>query len=219
MRPFSTSTTGTPKAAAAAATESPPDPAPITQMSGVRTSTTKAPVAVSGEPGRMRRRAGAPSFHYDRDERDGAERHGGANQLRRNDHAEAEVELAIGGTRGKTFPIDLARRGEHTVEPRPQERKCEGRRHDADCRSGDKCRRLYPAERGRKIDQEEWKCRHEPQEQEIVESIGAKPACNLVRQRPGTPGQGFAARAPRDHEHQRRARGGADDARASTDHD
>ena len=35
--PFSISTTGTPNAAAAAATESPPEPAPITQMSGVRT--------------------------------------------------------------------------------------------------------------------------------------------------------------------------------------
>ena len=36
--PFSMSTTGTPKAAAAAATESPPEPAPTTQMSGVKRS-------------------------------------------------------------------------------------------------------------------------------------------------------------------------------------
>ena len=34
--PFSISTTGTPNAAAAAATDSPPEPAPMTQMSGVR---------------------------------------------------------------------------------------------------------------------------------------------------------------------------------------
>src|SRR5262245_65866665 len=36
--PFSMSTTETPKAAAAAATDRPPEPAPITQMSGVRRS-------------------------------------------------------------------------------------------------------------------------------------------------------------------------------------
>src|SRR6266571_8634779 len=36
--PFSISTTGTPKAAAAAATDRPPEPAPITQRSGVRIS-------------------------------------------------------------------------------------------------------------------------------------------------------------------------------------
>jgi len=37
---FSISTVGTPKAAAAAATDRPPEPAPITQMSGVRISAT-----------------------------------------------------------------------------------------------------------------------------------------------------------------------------------
>src|SRR6185369_12444052 len=41
--PFSMSTTGTPNAAAAAATESPPEPAPMTQMSGVRRSAMACP--------------------------------------------------------------------------------------------------------------------------------------------------------------------------------
>src|SRR6476646_11063834 len=41
--PFSMSTTGTPNAAAAAATERPPEPAPITQMSGVRCSAMHSP--------------------------------------------------------------------------------------------------------------------------------------------------------------------------------
>src|SRR6266508_6530034 len=40
---FSINTTGTPKAAAAAATERPPEPAPITQMSGVSRSTMSSP--------------------------------------------------------------------------------------------------------------------------------------------------------------------------------
>src|SRR2546423_9999360 len=41
--PFSMSTTGTPNAAAAAATERPPEPAPITQISGVRRSGMLSP--------------------------------------------------------------------------------------------------------------------------------------------------------------------------------
>src|SRR5262245_43600261 len=41
--PFSMSTTGTPNAAAAAATERPPEPAPITQISGVRRSGISSP--------------------------------------------------------------------------------------------------------------------------------------------------------------------------------
>ena len=45
MRPFSTSTTGTPNAAAAAATDRPPEPAPITQMSGFNSSGMPSPQA------------------------------------------------------------------------------------------------------------------------------------------------------------------------------
>src|SRR5262245_53051185 len=41
--PRSMSTTGTPNAAAAAATERPPEPAPITQMSGARRSGMRSP--------------------------------------------------------------------------------------------------------------------------------------------------------------------------------
>src|SRR5215471_15643469 len=41
--PFSISTTGTPKAAAAAATDRPPEPAPMTQMSGVKRSAMLSP--------------------------------------------------------------------------------------------------------------------------------------------------------------------------------
>src|SRR5436189_4737989 len=41
--PRSMSTTGTPNAAAAAATERPPEPAPITQRSGVKISATPPP--------------------------------------------------------------------------------------------------------------------------------------------------------------------------------
>ena len=45
MRPFSISTTGTPNAAAAAATDRPPEPAPMTQMSVLRRSAMPSPGA------------------------------------------------------------------------------------------------------------------------------------------------------------------------------
>src|SRR5262249_35504575 len=51
MRPLSISTTGTPNAAAAAATERPPAPAPMTHRSGFR-------VSVMDEPNRGSRRTG-----------------------------------------------------------------------------------------------------------------------------------------------------------------
>src|SRR5215218_5078887 len=66
IRPLSTSTTGTPKAAAAAATDNPPEPAPITQRSGLSTSTIRSPVILTptGEPFcRDRNQAHCPQRH------------------------------------------------------------------------------------------------------------------------------------------------------------
>src|SRR5215510_152528 len=83
--PFSMSTTGTPNAAVAAATERPPEPAPITQMSGVKTSATPL-LACSGEGCRARARmTRAQPLHEDRDERKRTERRECRQQLRRDD--------------------------------------------------------------------------------------------------------------------------------------
>jgi len=56
MRPFSTSTTGTPNAAAAAATDRPPEPAPMTQMSGFSSSGMPSPRAFIGSDVSIRKR-------------------------------------------------------------------------------------------------------------------------------------------------------------------
>src|ERR1044072_1902348 len=74
--PFSISTTGTPNAAAAAATERPPEPAPRTPMSGVRgwvRALRLLPLGRRRERGRARLLRAQP-LHRDRNERDDAER-------------------------------------------------------------------------------------------------------------------------------------------------
>src|SRR3954462_11488233 len=88
IRPFSTSTTGTPKAAAAAATERPPEPPPITQMSGRKTSTMPLP-----------RRNGAACPHaprYYRDQRKNAEQPERRKQFQRRAGVRIKIEPAIG---------------------------------------------------------------------------------------------------------------------------
>src|ERR1043165_9308455 len=105
MRPFSISTTGTPNAAAAAATERPPEPAPITQMSGLRTSATP-PRGCSGERrGALPHVAPPQPFHHDRHERKRAERSEGSEQLRGHQRAEVEVDRAFAAARGEARTI------------------------------------------------------------------------------------------------------------------
>src|SRR5882724_825469 len=73
----------------------------------------------SGELGRMRGRARTPSLHHDRNERHDAERGECREQLRRDDHAEVELQLAVGGAGGKASAKGAALRGENIPSPPP----------------------------------------------------------------------------------------------------
>src|SRR5690606_6110484 len=120
MRPFSTSTTETPNAAAAAATERPPEPAPMTQMSGVRR------MLMENCQCGMGRRSAPPQRSYDgRHERD-------KRQRREGDGDVGGDEIAERGA--------LTRRlgsGKHAVDPLPQPRIGDDAGQDAEERRGD----------------------------------------------------------------------------------
>src|SRR6202030_1755650 len=99
MRPFSISTTETPNAAAAAATERPPEPAPITQISGLSNSAKHASAPNKSRQAGIRR-AGtccpprAVAFDGGRNERHQSQRDQAADQLGRSRGLEIEVEAA-----------------------------------------------------------------------------------------------------------------------------
>src|SRR6266481_4705163 len=90
--PFSTSTTGTPKAAAAAATERPPEPAPMTQRSGVRTSGMRCPCPewAAADGGSCRAAGGFEPLDRDGEESEQAESHQAGHELRRQRRLEVE---------------------------------------------------------------------------------------------------------------------------------
>ena len=72
-----------------------------------------------------------------------------------------------------------------------------------------KVARRTPAQRRHQIDQPERKDRHQPQEQQIAEGVGAKALRQLLRQRPGPAHEMLAERAPGDQEDADRADGRA----------
>src|SRR5262249_61311992 len=82
---FSINTTGTPNAAAAATTDKPPEPAPITHRSGVR---------ISGTSG-IHRPPRAPASNENGDQRDHAEPRERRQKLgrERGRHVEIQVEV------------------------------------------------------------------------------------------------------------------------------
>src|SRR5262249_24069869 len=93
----SISTVGTPKAAAAAAADKPPRPAPITQISGVSVSPmppTNPPYSAAGGAG-----APPPIFHHDRHQREQAERDKRCDQLRCQNIRRVECQPTIGPRR------------------------------------------------------------------------------------------------------------------------
>src|SRR3569832_1965857 len=99
------STTGTPFVVVAAATERPPEPAPITQMSGVKTSATP-PRDGSGERcGTLARVTRLEPLDQNGDERERAERRKRGKKLRRNDRADVEVDRAFGAAGGEAGTI------------------------------------------------------------------------------------------------------------------
>src|SRR3954453_1088645 len=106
MRSRSMRTTGTPKEAAIAATDKPPEPAPMTQRSGFSTSLKEERSAQSSSVrmlGRRRRglrhrrvgRAAAPMADDDGDQGHDAERGEGSEDLWREDRPKIEIEGAI----------------------------------------------------------------------------------------------------------------------------
>ena len=75
-----------------------------------------------------------------------------------------------------------------------------------------------PAHRWDKIDEPEWKDRHQPQEQEVAEGVRAKALRELRRHRPGAAHQVLAERALRDQEDADRADGRADQRGGAAEH-
>src|SRR5262245_5973813 len=173
---FSTNTTGTPKAAAAAATERPPEPAPMTQMSGCRRSAMASPGDARGKTrivdrhgsriiralARVRRRARAQPLHRHRNERQNAERHEGAEKLRRERRLHVEFEPAIGATRREAGLVGGLLGGNHAVEAGADEGKCEGDGDDTERGRCHERRERDPTQRRNEIDEPEWKNRHQP---------------------------------------------------------
>src|SRR5262245_2842797 len=189
--PFSMSTTGTPKAAAAAATDRPPEPAPITQMSGVKQSAISClDRTAAASPGSRRSsrwtgdaRARLQPLHYDRNEREHAERRERSQQLRRDRVMDVELEPAIGAPRRQARPIDGLLGDDHAVEARAQESKHEGGGNDPEEGSRGEGREPDAEQRRNQIDEPERKDRHQPQEQEVVEGVRAETVGELLRQR------------------------------------
>src|SRR5262245_55195745 len=136
--PFSISTTETPKAAAAAATERPPEPAPITQMSGVKQSAISCldstAAASPGSPRSSQRTGDActrlPPLHDHRHERENAERRERGQKLRRDRVMHVELEAAIGAPPRQARPIGGLLGLDHAVEARTQESEDKGGRND-----------------------------------------------------------------------------------------
>src|SRR3954463_1165165 len=155
IRPFSTSTTGTPKAAAAAATERPPEPPPMTQMSGRKTSTMPLPWRNGAA------RAHAPRYYWD--QRKNAEQPERREQFQRRAGVRINIEPAIGASGGETRPEAGQLGGDDVLQACSQKCEHEGRGQDADGSCGHE--RLQPNARkgGNKIDQPERKERYQPQ--------------------------------------------------------
>ena len=107
-------------------------------------------------------------------------------------------------------------RRDDAVETRAEHREGQCRRQDADGGGGDEGRQPDAEQRRRQVDQPERK-RHEPQEQQIAEGIGAEAFRKLRRERSGAPRQPFAAGAPRDQEDHGAARERADERRDGSD--
>src|ERR1700742_3079524 len=120
--PRSISTVGTPKAAAAAATDRPAAPPPMTQMSGVSTSAMPPSMC----PRTIRRvvlgpRSGTHAFDRHRHQRQDPKRGQGANELPRQNVAGVEGKTAIGSAGGKALSVSVALRHHHAVEAGPRQ--------------------------------------------------------------------------------------------------
>src|SRR5262245_23891850 len=215
--PFSMSTTETPKAAAAAATDRPPEPAPITQMSGVKQSAIScldSTTAASPGARRSSQRTGdacarLQPLHDHRNQRENAERRERGQKLRRDRAVHVELEPAIGASRRQAGLIGGLLGLDHAVETRAQESEDEGGGNDPERGSGSEGRERHPEHRRNQIDEPERKDRHQPQEQKVVEGVRAEAVGELLRQRTGTAHEMLPQRAPRDEKDANRSDRGA----------
>ena len=126
----------------------------------------------------------------------------------------ASATSSVGVSTSRQIEIDACnrcgrRQGRRRIGSPARRSRCRGRRRtprrptspaDADGGRGDEGREPHAEQRRREIDQPERKHRHQPQEQQIAERIGAKAVRELRRERTGAPRQAFAARAARDQE-------------------
>ena len=145
--PRSTSTTETPNVAAAAATVRPAEPAPITQMSGVRTSLMPAGSRTARPVALLRAATGARLP---------------ATSAMTPSSASADEELDR-----HMRAVAVERR----AEPLPEIGEHEGRRHDADRRRGNIGEKPHAEQRRGEIDEPEGKERHEAQEEQVAEPL------------------------------------------------
>src|SRR5690606_12276613 len=152
---FSISTVETPKAAAAAATDRPPEPAPITQMSGVSVSPNVAPplapaaLALSGGAG-----APAQALHHYGHQCQRAECGQRPDQFRRQDIIRVEGQAAIGAAGGHARIVTFRLGGDDAVEAGPGEGKGERARNDAERGGRDEGAKPDPGNGRHQIDQE-----------------------------------------------------------------
>ena len=189
--PFSTSTTGTPNAAAAAATDNPPDPAPMTQMSVLISSVT-TPSPSRGDPvvqptGSTPGPAGIHPPDRDGNEGEQAQCHESADKPRRCERRHVECEAAIGASGFRRTRDTRLLREDHAIEAVTHERERGRPGDDAECGCREEGAQGHADQGGREIDQRERKQRHQPQEQQVAEGIGAEPFHDprQARARPG----------------------------------
>src|SRR6266511_3672409 len=124
----------------------------------------------------------APSFHHDRNEREHAERRQRSEKLRRERRVDVELEPAVGAAGREAGLIGGLLRGDHAVEAGAEEGKYEGRRDDAERGCRGESGKPNPDQRRNEVDDPERKDRHQPQKQQITESVFATALRQPLRQ-------------------------------------
>src|SRR5262249_65949 len=122
---------------------------------------THYPSAPTGPLPRARRGPRRKRLRHHRNERENAERHGGAEKLRRERRLHVEFEPAIGAARREAGLVGGLLRGDHAVEAGADEGKREGDGDDAERGRRHEGRERDPAQRRNEVDEPEWKDRHQ----------------------------------------------------------
>ena len=214
MRSRSIRTTGTPKEAAIAATDKPPEPAPITQRSGFSTSLKGERSAESSSVrmlGRRRRglrhrrvrRPAAPVADDDRDQGHDAERREGGEDLRREDATKGRDRRRNPSARRSCRPWNAAFWAAMTLSspaPAIAKAKVAGRMPIMVAKA--KVFGPDAEKRRREVRQPERHDGQEAQEEKVGEGVLAEPVGELLQLRPGLAGEDIADRGAGDEEDQ-----------------